>query len=117
MKLRQDAGYFLKGFTMKIGDIEAGRQYMPLINPAITEPSPQIGQNNSFANTLSEFASDVNSFQKESEIMTEKLIKGEPVDLHDVMIAAEKAKTSFQLLLELRNKVLDLYREVSRLQV
>ena len=90
---------------------------MPLVRPDATEPEPQINRSNSFANTLSEFTSDVNSFQKESEIMTEKLIKGEPVDLHDVMIAAEKAKTSFQLLLELRNKVLDLYREVSRLQV
>jgi flagellar hook-basal body complex protein FliE len=95
---------------------------MPLIRPELTEPAPQINemqinQGNSFANTFNEFVTDVNSFQKESEIMTEKLIKGEAVDLHDVMIAAEKAKTSFQLLLELRNKVLDLYREVNRLQV
>lgn len=49
--------------------------------------------------------------------MTERLIKGEPVELHDVMIASQKARTAFQLLLELRNKGLDLYREVNRMQV
>lgn len=49
--------------------------------------------------------------------MSERFIKGEAVDLHDVMIAAEKAKTSFQLLMEMRNKALDLYREAMRIQV
>ena len=55
--------------------------------------------------------------QKDSNALTEKMIKGEPVDLHDVMIASEKAKTSFQLLLEIRNKFLDMYQEVHRMQV
>jgi len=49
--------------------------------------------------------------------MTESFIKGEPVDIHDVMITVEKAKTSFELLMELRNKGLDLYREVLRMQI
>jgi flagellar hook-basal body complex protein FliE len=39
------------------------------------------------------------------------------VDIHDVMIAAQKSKTAFQLLMELRNKGLDLYREVLRMQI
>jgi flagellar hook-basal body complex protein FliE len=66
---------------------------------------------------LREFIGDVNDSQHKSAEATEKLIKGEPVDIHDVMISAEKAKTSFQLLLELRNKALDLYREAIRIQV
>jgi flagellar hook-basal body complex protein FliE len=45
------------------------------------------------------------------------MIKGEPVDLHDVMIASAKAKTGFQLLMEMRNKFVDMYKEVSRMQV
>lgn len=60
---------------------------------------------------------DVNKMQISSAEQTEKLIKGEPVDIHDVMITAQKARTSFQLLMELRNKGLDLYREVLRMQV
>jgi flagellar hook-basal body complex protein FliE len=74
-------------------------------------------QNSSFSDTLNGFVKDVDSLQKESASMTERFIKGEPVDIHDVMISAEKAKTSFQLLMEVRNKFLDLYREVLRMQV
>lgn len=70
-----------------------------------------------FGDTLDEYVQDVNSMQKESAAQVEKLVTGEPVDIHDVMIASEKAKTSFSLLMELRNKALDMYREVIRMQV
>ena len=70
-----------------------------------------------FVDAMSEFIGDVNSLQKESGQKTEAFIKGEPVDIHDVMITAQKAKTSFELLMELRNKALDLYKEVNRMQV
>lgn len=70
-----------------------------------------------FTDTLNELITDVNTLQKQSSDLTERFIKGEPVDIHDVMIASEKAKTGFQLLLELRNKFTDMYREIIRLQV
>lgn len=69
-----------------------------------------------FAATLKELIADVNQMQIESGSMQESFVRGEPVELHDVMIASQKASTSFKLLLELRNKGLDLYREVSRMQ-
>lgn len=72
--------------------------------------------NNSFGSFVKEIITDVNEAQVDSYDMTDAFIKGEPVELHDVMIAANKAKTSFQLLVELRNKGLDLYREVMRMQ-
>lgn len=71
----------------------------------------------SFDETLRQFIESVNEQQLESGKISERFIKGEAVDLHEVMIAAEKAKTSFQLLMELRNKALDLYREAMRIQV
>jgi flagellar hook-basal body complex protein FliE len=45
------------------------------------------------------------------------MVVGEEVDLHEVMIAVEKAKTSFDLLMEIRNKTIDAYREIMRMQV
>ena len=72
---------------------------------------------NSFADTLKSFVNEVNEQQKDSNQLTEAFIKGENVDMHDVIIAGQKAKTSFQLLMELRTKGLDLYREVLRMQV
>ena len=71
----------------------------------------------SFDETLKEFVSDVNSLQNQATDATNKMISGEPIDVHEVMVAAEKAKTSFELLMELRNKTIDAYRELIRIQV
>lgn len=71
----------------------------------------------SFAETIGGFVNNVDDLQKESNLQTQRFIAGEDVALHDVMIAGEKAKTSFSLLMELRNKALDLYREVIRIPV
>lgn len=102
---------------MNINELNAG-EYTPLkLTTAIDENDPDVNKNEKFTDTLKELVSDVNSMQKDSAEMTEKFIKGEPVDLHDVMIASEKAKTGFELLLQLRNKFTDMYREINRLQV
>ena len=104
---------------MILSDLLAARQFEPLQQQRQTAAGTQtpLAQGETFADTLREFVGDVNVQQVESGEATERMVKGEPVDIHDVMIAAEKAKTSFQLLLELRNKALDLYREAIRIQV
>jgi len=71
----------------------------------------------SFGDMLKEFVSDVNTLQAEAGKAIEKMVAGEATDIHDVMIAVEKAKTSFELLMELRNKTIDAYRELMRIQV
>lgn len=87
---------------------------MELVKDKTRTPS-QIGE--SFVDTLKQMIENVNNLQQESHQLSEKFIKGEPVELHNVMIAAEKAKTSFQLLLEIRNKFIDFYREIIRMQM
>lgn len=71
----------------------------------------------SFGEMLSQAISDVNRLQNEAGKAVENMIKGEEVDIHSVMIAVEKARTSFDLLMEIRNKTLDMYRELMRMQV
>ncbi len=71
----------------------------------------------SFQNVLKQFIKDVNELQNEAGEAIEKAIAGEITDIHDVMIAVEKAKTSFELLMEVRNKMLEAYKELMRLQV
>ena len=73
--------------------------------------------NESFGETLQRAMADVNALQSEAGKAVEKMVGGEAVDLHEVMVAVEKAKTSFDLLMEIRNKALDAYREIMRLQV
>ena len=102
---------------MNISDIIQSRQVNPVQRPNVSLGSGNSAASGSFAATLSEFVQDVNTTQIQSGAVTEKMIKGEPVDIHDVMIASGKAKTSFYLLLELRNKALDMYREAIRVPV
>jgi len=73
--------------------------------------------NSSFGDTLNQAIADVNSLQSEAGKAVEKMVSGESTDLHDVMIAVEKARTSFDLLMEIRNKTIDVYREIMRMQV
>lgn len=101
---------------MITNELDPSRRYLPLVQQK-TQDTGQPIAGTSFADTVKEFVGDVNNMQISSTEQTEKLIKGEPVDIHDVMITAQKARTSFQLLMELRNKGLDLYREVLRMQI
>ena len=74
-------------------------------------------QYKTFSATLNDFLKDVNDLQEEYGRSVEKLLTGEIKDVHDVMVAAEKASTSFELMMELRNKMIDAYHEILRMQV
>lgn len=102
---------------MIINELQPSKAYLPLNQQRGTLESLKPTSEVKFKDTLDEFVGDVNKLQQESSKEIASFIKGEPVDLHDVMITVQKAKTSFQLLLEIRNKALDLYREVNRIQV
>lgn len=75
------------------------------------------GEEVSFDETLQKFIQDVDKLQKNAAQSTERLLTGELEDIHQVMLAMEEASTSFQLMMEMRNKILDAYREVMRMQV
>ena len=71
----------------------------------------------SFDKTLKGFINEVDNAQKFAGESVEKLLTGEIKDIHDVMVAVEKAGTSFELMMEIRNKMIDAYREIMRMQV
>ncbi len=73
--------------------------------------------NATFGETLAKAVTDVNALQTQAGNAVESMVKGESIDLHEVMIAVEKAKTSFELLMEIRNKTISAYQELMRLQV
>lgn len=63
------------------------------------------------------FIKDVSDAQNESKQLTEDFALGKDVELHEVMIAGEKAATSLDLLMEIRNKTIDMYKELTKMQV
>ncbi len=83
----------------------------------LDEGKNQQAQGQSFAETLKSFLRDVNQLQKEAGEHVEALVSGETVDIHDVMIAVEKASVSFEMVMEIRNKILEAYQELLRTQV
>lgn len=70
----------------------------------------------SFSNILSDSIEQVSALQKNADAAVEKFVAGE-LDIADVMIETEKAGTALQLTLQLRNKVLEAYQEIMRMQV
>ncbi len=70
-----------------------------------------------FGQMLKESIDRVNSLQKEAESAIKGLAKGELKNVHDAMIAIEKANVSFNLMLQVRNKLVQAYEEIMRMQI
>ncbi|WP_017753750.1 flagellar hook-basal body complex protein FliE [Calidifontibacillus oryziterrae] len=70
-----------------------------------------------FSEALSNAINDLNKSQIQSDTTTEKFITGQISDIHEVMIAAQKASVTRQAAIEVRNKVIDAYKEIMRMQV
>ena len=70
-----------------------------------------------FAQHLKSAINEVNDIQKESENAIADLATGQVKDLHQAALAIGKAETSMKLMLEIRNKALNAYKEIGRTQV
>ena len=71
----------------------------------------------SFSDALKESINKVGELEKEANQQTESLVKTQGQDIHNTMIAIEKADLSFQLMMQIRNKIINAYEEIMRLQV
>lgn len=69
-----------------------------------------------FGDVLTGFVKSVNTDQLNSKQVVADFVAGKDVELHEVMIAGEKAKTSLELLMQIRNKTVDMYKELTRMQ-
>jgi flagellar hook-basal body complex protein FliE len=69
----------------------------------------------SFQNTLKDLISNVNKQMNESDQLAQDFATGKNNNIHEVMIASEKAGISMRFLLQIRNKLLDAYQEIMRM--
>lgn len=70
-----------------------------------------------FSELVKDFARDVNDLQFQAGHAIDMLVTGQAADIHQVMVAVEEAGIARDLLLEIRNKVLEGYQELMRMQV
>lgn len=72
---------------------------------------------NNFTDVLKGAIEKVNDSQINSNNMIESLVKGEDVTMHNVMLSVQESQMSMQLMLEVRNKLYDAYKELSSVQL
>lgn len=84
-----------------------------LTNPIVKPETKVEGFDEIFKQALQ----GVNESQKVSDKLTTDLATGQVENIHEVMIASEKASLSLELTMQVRNKVVEAYQEVMRMQV
>lgn len=87
---------------------------------ALTQPDVAAAtrpENSNFGHWFTQELSSVNASLEVADRDVKRLAAGEAQSLHEVMIHMEEAKLSFQLLAQVRNRLLDAYQEVMRMQV
>lgn len=100
--------------------IESLQPLQPILGPnAKTQVNSNQLKNNGlgFDEMLNNIIQEAESTAQVSAQMTDSLLAGEIDDLHSVTIAAEKADLSLNLVIQVRNKIVDAYNEIMRMQV
>jgi len=70
-----------------------------------------------FKETIGKFVNEVNDLQMKAGESVENFATGKVENVHEVMIAMSKAEVSFKFMMETRNKLIDAYKEIIRMQV
>ncbi len=78
--------------------------------------SQSVAEGKSFGDVLKESINKVDSIQKEADHAIQEMVSGSG-DIHNAMIALEQANISFQMMMQVRNKIVSAYEEVMRTQV
>ncbi len=112
----------MDGLTISTGNalVDRGTTLKEIRDFKLNVPSPQMGDKTgapSFADTLKAAVQNVNEAQKTADVKMQELATGKNHNIPEVMIAAEKADISMKLMVQVRNKIIDAYHEIMKMQV
>ena len=91
-------------------------QVLPAVEPLRPRPTIEPHASQDFLSLMQSQLTDVNHMQGQADIAAEQLALGN-IEFHDAMIITEKANLALQLTMAIRNKVMDAYQEIMRMQV
>ncbi|HID65415.1 MAG TPA: flagellar hook-basal body complex protein FliE [Aquificaceae bacterium] len=77
----------------------------------------QLLQEKDIVENFKSFVEWVNEKQLRSKNLKKRVLRGEDIPLHQIVLEAEKAKVALNLLIEVRNKLLEAYKELMKMQV
>ncbi len=75
------------------------------------------GNGANFSDILRNSLEEANVAQVQADTAVKELVAGRSKNIHETMLAIEKADTSLKLMMQVRNKIIDAYREIMRMQV
>ncbi len=101
--------------NISIGDIE--RQLRTMRSNAGVEGQKEGNDDSEFSDLLKHGLKEINATIKESEAAGLDLASGKPVNLHETMLAVTKAELALNMAVQMRNKTVEAYQEVMRMQV
>lgn len=88
------------------------------LTPSLTAAAqPPIAGSPAFGQVVQRFIEDTNAQQVLADESVERLATGQSDSLHETMLALTKADLSLRMFMEVRNKVIDAYQEVMRMQL
>jgi flagellar hook-basal body complex protein FliE len=100
----------------------ADLQIIPPLNPGefqsiVPGASSPVSSGESFVASLKDALAKINEAQSHADVSVQSLLTGQSTNLHETMIALQKADVSFQLMLQVRNKIVGAYEEIMRMQL
>lgn len=87
------------------------------ILPSTNNGAPNNSGVQSFSKMVQEKLNEVNNLQKEADQLTESFLAGEQVEVHQILIAMEKVDLALREVVEIRNKLVEAYKQVSNMQI
>ena len=90
---------------------------VPLVDNAAASPVAGGASSTGFMDTLQHAISKANDIQLEAGQATQALMTGQTQNIHQAMVALQEADVSFQLMMQIRNKLVSAYEEIQRMQI
>jgi len=82
-----------------------------------SRPTGSQEENTRFGALLKDAISTVNDLSQKSDMEIQKIMTGESEELHTAVIAMQRADVSFQMMMQVRNKIVQAYQEVMRMAI
>ena len=100
-----------------MNDITIQKPVQPQAGPAISGKPARLSNPGSFGKMLTDSIDKVNRLQVAANSSINDLVTGKQTDIHRTMVAMEKASISFELLMQIRNKVISAYDRIMRMPI
>lgn len=113
-KANSTAGF--GGDTVSFGSLLDSANGVQGANNSFSTGNTVTDASGSFTTLLQNAVSGVEQMHTEAQSEVTQLASGDRQDIHNVMIAVEKADVAFQLMMQVRNKIVNAYQEVSKMQ-